>query len=253
MTSLVLLAMCLTALTAVRALPTGEGDAATHDHVHEAGPFQSIRKSSAALAPPARRFGSGDSPTSVQCAARCAQQMKDRLNRELPGYEQQQTGEFDPQKLDKVCSVHDSAKSCLDRCQNSQVKQMLNKALGLGQFMCHDSNFKQNAPCLNQVHKTTHGTCEGQSKCGQYKSKMDNYKRNRPSTEAELKDFLKQSCQFMKCALDCAKPTVISKCGQSAQNDLQGLAGKSVDFLKFTVETMGLGQVYPRECDRVAA
>jgi len=129
----------------------------------------------------------------------------------------------------------------------------MTKALGLGQYMCHDSNFKTNAPCLNEVHKTTHGQCEGASKCGQYKTKMDQYKQNRPTNEEGLKDMMKQSCQFMKCALDCAKPTVVSKCGQSAQNDLQGLVGKSVEFLKYTVESMGLGQTYPRECDRVAA
>jgi hypothetical protein len=249
-------AFCLLTLYTVHALPTGEDDQHTHEHVHEAGPFQGIRKTSASLAPNERRFGSGDSPSNVQCAAQCAQQMKAKMQRELPGYEQNAAkmgGEYDPEKLNKVCSVHDATKTCLDQCSNSQVKTMMTKALGLGQYMCHDSNFKQNAPCLNEVHKTTHNTCEGQSKCGQYKSKMDEYKTSRPTNEAGLKDMMKQSCQFMKCALDCAKPTVVSKCGQSAQNDLQGLVGKSVEFLKYTVESMGLGSAYPRECDRVAA
>lgn len=250
------LAFSLFVVCTVRALPTGEDDHDTHGHVHEAGPFQNIRKTSAAIAPTERRFGSGDSPTNVQCAATCARQMKEKMQRDLPGYEQgasKMGGEYDPEKLNKVCGVHDNTKTCLDRCQNSQVKTMMTKALGLGQYMCHDSNFKKNAPCLNEVHKTTHNTCEGQSKCGQYKTKMDEYKANRPTNEEGLKDMMKQSCQFMKCALDCAKPTVVSKCGQSAQNDLQGLVGKSVEFLKYTVESMGLGQAYPRECDRVSA
>jgi len=183
--------------------------------------------------------------------------MKEKMQRDLPGYDQQQAskmgGEYDPEKLNKVCGVHDATKTCLNRCQNSQVKTMMSKALGLGQFMCHDSNFKKNAPCLNEVHKTTHSACEGQSKCGQYKTKMDQYKVTRPTSEDGLKDMMSQSCQFMKCALDCAKPKVVEKCGQSAQNDLQGLVGKSVEFLKYTVESMGLGSTYPRECDRVAA
>jgi hypothetical protein len=237
-------------------LPTGEGDQSNHQHVHETGPFQSIRKTSADLAPAERRFGSGDSPTNVQCAATCARQMKEKLDRDLPGYGNDQQasklgGEYDPEKLNKVCGVHDTTKACLDRCQSSQVKTMMSKALGLGQYMCHDSNFKKNAPCLNEVHKTTHSLCEGQSKCGQYKTKMDQYKTNRPTDENGLKDMMSQSCQFMKCALDCGKPKVVEKCGQSAQNDLQGLVSKSVEFLKYTVETLGLGSAYPRECDRV--
>jgi len=249
------LALSLLVLYTVNALPTGDDDHSTHQHVHETGPFQSIRKTSVDLAPTERRFGSGDSPTNVQCAATCAREMKEKMQRDLPGYDQQQAskmgGEYDPEKLNKVCGVHDATKTCLNRCQTSQVKTMMTKALGLGQFMCHDSNFKKNAPCLNEVHKTTHNTCEGQSKCGQYKQKMDQYKQTRPTSEDGLKDMMSQSCQFMKCALDCAKPQVVQKCGQSAQNDLQGLVGKSVEFLKYTVESMGLGATYPRECDRV--
>jgi len=246
------LAFSLLALCSVHAYPTGDETS----HVHDSGPFSSVRKASASLAPADRRFGSSDSPANVQCAANCARTMKTNMERELPGYEQQagkMGGEYDPEKLTKVCRVHDTTKTCLDSCQSSQVKTMMTKALGLGQYMCHDSNFKQNAPCLNDVHKTTHATCEGQSKCGNYKQKMDEYKQTRPTTEDGLKDMLKQSCLFMKCSLDCAKPTIVQKCGQSAQNDLQGLVGKSVEFLKYTVETMGLGHTYPRECDRVAA
>lgn len=100
-------ALAVLAVYAVNALPTGEDDHATHDHVHEAGPFPNIRKTSASLAQGERRFGSGDSPTNVQCAANCAQQMKQNLQRELPGYEQQAGklgGEYDPEKLNKVCS-----------------------------------------------------------------------------------------------------------------------------------------------------
>jgi len=244
---------------AVNALPTGEDDHSSHAHVHKnvPGPFQNVRETSAALAPAGeRRFGANDSPTNVQCAATCARTMKEKMQRDLPNYEAEKSklgGEYDPEKLNKVCGVHDATKTCLDRCQNSQVKTMMTKALGLGQYMCHDSNFKKNAPCLNEVHKTTHSTCEGQSKCGQYKTKMDQYKQTRPTDENGLKDMMSQSCQFMKCALDCGKPTVVQKCGQSAQNDLQGLVGKSVEFLKYTVESMGLGSAYPRECDRVTA
>jgi hypothetical protein len=253
-----LIAFLLMALCTIHALPTGEDDQHTnaHKHYQQAAPFPSITETTHELAPTARRFGSGDSPTNVQCAATCAREMKEKMQRDLPGYEQQAAklgGEYDPEKLNKVCGVHDGAKTCLDRCQNSQVKTMMTKALGLGQYMCHDSNFKKNAPCLNEVHKTTHTTCEGQSKCGQYKQKMDQYKTTRPSNEDGLKDMMKQSCLFMKCALDCGKPSVVQKCGQSAQNDLQGLVGKSVEFLKYTVESMGLGQVYPTECDRVSA
>jgi len=251
------LAFSFFVLCTVRALPTGQDDQTNHEHVHETGPFQNVRKTSAGLASPGRRFGSGDSPTAVQCAATCARQMKEQMQRDLPGYQQGGTGnlggEYDPEKLNKVCAVHDTAKACLGRCQASQVKTMMEKALALGQFMCHDSNFKKNAPCLNEVHKTTHATCEGQSKCGQYKQKVDGYQTNRPTNEEGLKDMMKQSCLFMKCALDCAKPTVVSKCGQSAQTDLEGLAGKSMEFLKFTVETMGLGHTYPQECNRVTA
>lgn len=244
------------ALFTVNAMPTGEDDQSNHEHVHEAGPFTDIRKSSVDLAPAERRFGSGDSPTNVQCAANCARQMKEKMQRDLPGYDQQNPskmgGEYDPEKLNKVCGVHDTTKSCLNNCQGSQVKTMMDKALGLGQYMCHDSNFKRNAPCLNEVHKDTHRSCEGSGQCGQYKQKMDNYKTNKPSTEDGLKDMMKQSCQFMNCTLNCGKPKVVSKCGQSAQNDLTGLVRKSVDFLKYTVESMGLGSAYPRECDRVA-
>jgi len=251
------LALSLLVLYTVNALPTGDDDHANHEHVHDSGPFTAIRKTSVDLAPTERRFGSGDSPTNVQCAATCAREMKEKMQRDLPGYDQQQAskmgGEYDPEKLNKVCGVHDATKTCLNRCQNSQVKTMMTKALGLGQYMCHDSNFKKNAPCLNDVHKTTHNTCEGQSKCGQYKQKMDQYKQTRPTTEDGLKDMMSQSCQFMKCALDCAKPQVVAKCGASAQQDLQGLVGKSVEFLKYTVESMGLGSTYPRECDRVTA
>jgi len=250
------LAVLFFAVCTVRALPTGEDDQTTHQHVHETGPFTAIRKTSVDLAPTERRFGSGDSPTNVQCAATCARQMKEKMERDMPGYQQQASkmgGEYDPEKLNKVCGVHDATKTCLDRCQNSQVKTMMTKALGLGQYMCHESDFKKNAPCLNEVHKTTHGTCEGQTKCGQYKQKMDEYKQNRPTNEEGLKDMMKQSCEFMKCSLNCASPQVVSKCGQSAQNDLKGLVGKSVEFLKYTVESMGLGSAYPRECDRVTA
>jgi len=203
------LAVSLLILSTVHALPTGEDDHSTHQHVHETGPFSAIRKTTAELAPAERRFGSGDSPTNVQCAATCARQMKEKMERDLPGYQQQASkmgGEYDPEKLNKVCGVHDATKACLDRCQNSQVKTMMAKALGLGQYMCHDSNFKQNAPCLNEVHKTTHNTCEGQSKCGQHKQKMDEYKSNRPTNEQGLKEMMKASCQFMKCALDSANP-----------------------------------------------
>jgi hypothetical protein len=253
-----ILAFCLF-VCAIHGFPTGEDDHGQVGHVHETGPFSNIRKTSAAIATPeARRFGSQDSQTNVQCAATCARQMKEKMSRDLPGYEQEASakklgGEYDPEKLNKVCGVHDATKSCLDRCQNSQVKTMMTKALGLGQYMCHDSNFKKNAPCLNEVHKTTHNTCEGQSKCGQYKQKMDQYKQNRPTDKEGLKDMMSQSCQFMKCALDCAKPTVVSKCGQSAQTDLEGLVGKSVEFLKYTVESMNLGDAFPSQCERVAS
>jgi len=250
------LAVSLLVLYTANALPTGEDDHATHDHVHEAGPFTAVRKTTSSLAATGgRRFGSGDSPTNVQCAATCARQMKEKMSRDLPGYESQSKmgAEYDPEKLNKFCGVHDSTKTCLDRCQTSQVKTMMTKALGLGQFMCHDSNFKQNAPCLNEASKSSKATCEGPSKCGEHKRKLDAFKVNRPTTEAGLTDMLKQTCGFMKCTLDCAKPTIVSKCGQSAQNDLQGLTGKAVEFLKFTVESMGLGSTYPRECDRVAS
>jgi len=254
------LAFCLFALVAVHGMPTGDHDHSQHDHVHESGPFDGIRKTSHSLAPAERKFGGQDSPTNVQCAATCARNMKEKMQRDLPGYDQEQStakkmgGEYDPAKLTKVCAVHDATKTCLNACQNSQVKTMMTKALGLGQYMCHDSNFKKNAPCLNEVHKTTHNTCEGQSKCGQYKQKMDQYKANRPTDKEGLKDMMSQSCQFMKCALDCAKPTVVSKCGQSAQSDLEGLVGKSTEFLKYTVESMGLGDAYPsQQCDRVTS
>jgi len=252
-----ILAFLALAIFSVNAMPTQEDDHAHNEHVHETGPFQSIRRTSHDLAPNERRFGSGDSQTNVQCAANCARQMKEKMQRELPGYDQQGNsrmgGEYDPQKLNKVCSVHDTTKSCLDGCQSSQVKTMMSKALGLGQYMCHDSNFKKNAPCLNEVHRETHNTCEGDGQCGQYKQKMDQYKTSRPTTEDGLKDMMKQSCHFMNCTLNCGKRQVVDKCGQSAQNDLNGLVRKSVDFLKYTVESMGLGSAYPRECDRVAA
>jgi len=180
--------------------------------------------------------------------------MKSNMRRELPGYDpgNKVSGEYDPEKLNKVCTVHATTKTCLDACAASEAKTMMGKALGLGQYMCVDSNFKENAPCLNRVHKTTQGQCES-GDCGQYKQKMEAYKASRPTDLEGLKDMMKQSCLYMKCSLDCAKPKVVEACGQSAHNDVAGLVVKSVDFLKYTVETMGLGSAYPRECDAVTA
>lgn len=61
-------------------------------------------------------------------------------------------------------------------------------------------------------------------------------------------------CRLTKCTLDCAKPTLVSKCGQPAQKAWQDVNAKLlVDRSKHLIESMGLGSAYPRECDRLAS
>jgi hypothetical protein len=224
--------------------------------MHESAPFRDISKASVRLSSNNQRFSipAEDNPQDVQCAAQCAREVKAKMDRELPNYQQQDSkmgGEYDPEKLDKLCSVHDATKTCLNNCPNTKLKVMIEKATALGQYMCHDSSFKQNAPCLNEVHKAMNARCENSSQCGRYKTALEEYKSNKPTDSNGLKDMMKHSCLYMQCALNCASGTIKERCGESAQNDLKGLVKKSVEFLKYTVESMGLNSVYPAECDTV--
>jgi len=253
-----ILSLSLFVLYTVHALPTGDDAQPNYRRVHETGPFKSIRKATANLSPTARRFGSGDSLPDIQCAMSCFTEMYEKTQREFPNFDQRQAakvaGEFDLEQLNKLCTIHDTAKACYDRCENSQMKTQMTKGDALMQYLCHDSTIKQNAACLLEVSQLMNVTCEAPTKCGQYMQKVDQHlNQSSQMDQSGLKDILTASCQYIKCDLDCEKSTVVQKCGQQAQDDVEGLTRKAAEFLKDLVESMGMGSVYPRECDRVAA
>jgi len=243
------LAFALLFVHAIRATPTGGESQEVH------GPFRAFRKAASSLAPASRSLGSNNSPAAVECVGKCATKMSADMKRELPDFnpDSPDPANFNPAKLDKMCQIHDTGKSCVEACPSSGMKTMFQKALGIMQFICHDSTFKQNAQCLSDVAKNNTATCEADSKCGLHKKKVEQYKVTPPTNEAGLKDYLKSICTLQKCMLDCGKPAVVQKCGQAAQNDLKGLAVKSTEFLKYVMESMGLANVYPQECNQVAA
>lgn len=222
---------------------------------HNTGPYASVRKVSNDLAPAERKFGRGDSQTAVMCAARCAQQFKADVDRQLPGYDQNSASmgkEIDVEKLNKLCPVHDTAFTCLNACPSSQVKTMLAKAFDLTQFVCHDSVIREKGQCINDATRSSQGTCSSQ--CGNYERKFQQYQTNKPTDMDGLQDMLKQTCLLTGCNISCPKAAVTRNCGQQAQNDLNTLGKKAIGFLKTTIDTMGLGSIYPAaECDRVGA
>jgi len=257
------LALCMLVLYTVSGMPTGDDDQEDGTGTISHGAFggdsdtnQNISRISAALAPPAaRRFGSADSPTSARCASACSQQFQRSVANDAPKGTALFDGETDynPALMTVACSTYDTMKACLDACPNGEIKTALYKAAILAKFMCHDSTLKQNARCLHETLKTLQSSCGAPSKCGQYKEKLNEYTRNEPRDLAGMKDMMKQQCQHIKCRLDCSKPTIVTKCGQPAQNDLKGTFRKGVETIKYILELRGMSSTFPSECERFIA
>jgi len=254
------LVLCLLVLYTVNAAPTGDDESEGTGISSAAGDqeesYKNVGRKVAALAPPtARRFGSSDTPTSIRCGTSCSQQFQQTMKNDKPQGAMllEGDGEYNPIVLNVTCRAYDTAMTCLAGCDNGEFKTMMIRAMELPKFMCHDSTLKQNARCLFDAIKTTRSTCDARSKCGQYKEKIDEHTRSSTTTLADLTDLMKQQCNHFKCLLECGKPTVVSKCGQAAQNDWQGVYGKTVDSYKYVFELKDLSSAFPSECDRFIA
>jgi len=181
----------------------------------------------------ARNFGSRDSPTAVACTGNCEQRW--RREQGLSGTAGQKWD------LNKFCEAHDRFSTCLTSCATSEERAKLQKRIAKDQWICHDSTYKRNAACLNDVFKSTSATCDRNDKCGKFER-----------DDGSLKDMVKQLCSSMQCKLDCRGPTIVSKCGQTAKNDEAGVAKKTAEYLKWRlVDSAGRPNDYPRECDKL--
>jgi len=179
-----------------------------------------------------RHFGTRGSPTAAVCTNNC--EKKWRQGQGISGTQGQNWN------LDKFCQAHDKFSTCLTSCGAGEEKTKWQKRISKDQWICHDSTYKRNAPCLNNVFKETEATCSRADKCGKYEQ-----------DDGSLKDMVKQLCSSMKCKLDCRGPTIVSKCSQAAKSDEAGVARKTAEYLKWRItESANRPQDYPaRECD----
>jgi len=227
---------CLFALS--RSAPTPDtndssSESAEHGHNNTAVETKVDQAIVASAPAGSRQFGSSDSPTATMCNSNCEKSW--RKEQGLSGTSGQNWN------LGTFCVAHDKFKRCLDRCGTSEDKTKWIKRIAKDEWVCHDSTYKTNAHCLNEVFKQTSANCESNAKCG--KHEVD---------DGSLKDMVKQLCLSMKCKLDCRGPAIMSKCGQAAKNDEAGVARKTAEYLKWRVVTSaGRPNDYPRECDQL--
>jgi len=209
------LLFCLIALSA--SMPTDpDSSSESGEHQHNGTePEIKVDQAIVASAPAgARQFGSRDSPAAVTCSTNCERRWRNQQGSATKG--QQGAG----WNLNKFCEEHDKFSTCLTSCGTSEDRTKLQKRIAKDQWICHDSTYKRNANCLNDVFKSTAATCEAQNKCGKYER-----------DDGSLKNMVQQLCSSMKCKLDCRGPTIVSKCGQAAKADEAGLAKKTAEYL----------------------
>jgi len=229
------LILCLIALSQSAPTPDQDSSSESNEHHHnETAPEGKVDKVIVDSAPAgARAFGSSDSPTVVACNGRC--EKKWRTDQGLSG----STGQN--WNLNKFCQGHDAFRTCLNTCGTSEDKTKWVKRTDKDQWICHDSTYKQNAACLENVFKETKATCDSNTKCGKYEH-----------DDGSLKDMVKQLCLSMKCKQDCQGPTIVSKCGAAAKNDVVGVSRKTAEYLKWRVVTSaGRPNDYPVECNQL--